>query len=249
MSRMTEADSKREQIENLFHRRPTGRRSSEPLPTLHFERQLWSGGHEVVAGVDEVGRGAWAGPLVAAAVALPRDGRERARLTRVLNRAGVDIRDSKQLTPSQRERARDIALEFGLNAAVAEVCVAELDDVGLAEANRAALARAAAALDPRPSFVLVDAFRLRDLACGHEAIAGGDACCTTIALASIIAKVHRDALMRRLHEDFPGYGFCDHKGYGTPRHAEAIAQHGVTAHHRRSFAPVARAIAGDDEPA
>lgn len=194
-----------------------------------------------MAGVDEVGRGAWAGPLVAAAVALPASPRERARLTRELRRLDTAIRDSKLLTAAQRERAYAALTALDVPAAVVTISPDEVDALGLGAANRAALCRAASAL--QPDHVLVDAFRLDDLPCGHDAIIHGDALCASIALASIVAKVTRDRIMIALHEEWPAYGFAEHKGYGVRAHAAAITRHGVTPHHRASFAPIARALA------
>jgi ribonuclease HII len=211
-------------------------------PTQRWERAAWSAGHAVVAGVDEAGRGAWAGPLVAAAVALPESGRARARLTREFNRLDVLVHDSKLLSPDQRDRAHAALCAVDIPRSVCVIDVRELDQLGLGVANREALRRAAAKLDPQ--HVLVDAFWLDELPCGQQAIVHGDALCVSIALASIVAKVTRDRIMTELHEHWPQYGFAEHKGYGTRAHAAALAQHGVTPQHRASFAPI-KALADD----
>lgn len=214
-------------------------------PGLEWERRAWQAGREVVAGVDEAGRGAWAGPLVAAAVAVPRDARQRARLTRAFNQAHTAARDSKLLSAGQRARVRAVLDALEVPHAVAEVPPGEIDALGLGPANRAAMVRAVAALDPAPDHVLVDAFRLPELGCPHDAIVHGDARCLSIALASIVAKLHRDALMAALAEAHPEYAFHAHKGYGTAAHLAAIERHGICAQHRRSFAPIARFQATD----
>jgi ribonuclease HII len=224
------------------HRPDVASQRSRP-PTLRWERAAWAAGHTVVAGVDEAGRGAWAGPLVAAAVALPESGRERARLTRELNRLDALVHDSKLLSADQRDRAHAALCTLDIPRSICVIDVSEIDQLGLGAANREALRRAAAGLNP--GHVLVDAFRLDDLPCGQQAIVHGDALCVSIALASIVAKVTRDRIMTELHTQLPQYGFAQHKGYGTRAHAAALAQHGVTPQHRSSFAPIARALADD----
>lgn len=223
-----------------MHRAATPRRTRQP--TLQWEKRAWSDGKLLVAGVDEVGRGAWAGPIVAAAVIVPHDPRERARMTRALNRAGAHVRDSKLLSPRQRQTALDVVNGLGVPVAVVELGPAEIDAMGLAVANRTVLREAVQRLSSQPDHVLVDAYRLDDLDCPHDSVIRGDSCCVSIALASIVAKLHRDAIMERLGYDYPEYGFGQHKGYGTELHQCAIADHGITVHHRRSFAPIAGLI-------
>ncbi|HUG16272.1 MAG TPA: ribonuclease HII [Thermomicrobiales bacterium] len=208
-------------------------------PSLRWEKDAWSGGKLLVAGVDEVGRGAWAGPIVAAAVALPADPAFRARLTRALRRAETPIRDSKQMSPQQRRRAVSAIQDIGMQFAVASIPASDIDVVGLGLANRQVLCDAVQALSPEPDHVLVDAFALPNLRCSHDAIVHGDSISFAIALASIVAKAHRDSLMIELCERFPVYGFSAHKGYGTAQHRAALLTHGPLEHHRRSFRPVA----------
>src|SRR5688500_6363713 len=154
-------------------------RSSEPqrprrgAPTLRWERQAWREGKRVVAGVDEAGRGAWAGPLVAAAVVLPHDSMARGRITRAINRAETAVRDSKQLSADQRQRVLDVLYALEIPHAVSVIDVDELDSIGLGAANRLALCRAVAALSLEPEHVLVDAFRLDALPCSHDPIIHG----------------------------------------------------------------------------
>ncbi|MDQ3549073.1 MAG: ribonuclease HII [Chloroflexota bacterium] len=210
---------------------------------MQWERRAWDEGKLLVAGVDEAGRGAWAGPLVAAAVILPCDPRERARITLAIKRAGTEIRDSKQLSASQRQRAIDVLYALGIPHAVTVIEVGELDAIGLGAANKAVLCRAVAALTPEPEHVLVDAFRLESLSCTHDPIIQGDNLSQTIALASIVAKLHRDALMAALDAEHSLHGFATHKGYGTAAHRAAIERHGITPQHRTSFAPIAEFLA------
>lgn len=220
---------------------PTSRRN-KAAPSLVWERRAWNAGKLLVAGVDEVGRGAWAGPLTAAAVLVPADPLARARLTRALNQSGVVARDSKQLSHQQRERVCDVLAALEVPCSTVDISSLDIDTLGLSVANRLAMCRAVATLEPLPQHALVDAFPLADLHCTQDAIVRGDATCVSIALASIVAKVHRDALMTELDVCHPGYGFASHKGYGTAEHAGAIARLGVTPVHRTSFAPIAAAL-------
>ena len=210
---------------------------------MRWEQQAWRDGKQIVAGVDEAGRGAWAGPLVAAAVVLPREPQARGRITRAINRAATAVRDSKQLSADQRGRVMDVLTALDVPYAVAVIPVDQLDAIGLGRANRLALRRAVDGLTPEPEHVLVDAFRLDDLRCSHLPIIHGDNLSQTIAMASIVAKLHRDALMAGLDAELPGYGFAAHKGYGTAFHRAAIERHGVTRQHRTSFAPIAELLA------
>ncbi|HMM41003.1 MAG TPA: ribonuclease HII [Thermomicrobiales bacterium] len=212
------------------------------MPNLVWERNAWRAGKLVVAGVDEVGRGAWAGPLVAAAVALPAEPTARARLTRTLNRAGALVRDSKQLSADQRRRVVDVIEQVGVPFAIAEIPVDVIDRIGVGRANKRGLRDAAAAIRPAADHVLVDAFEIPDLLCSCDAIVRGDCVSLSIALASIVAKTHRDRIMIELGEQWPEYGFALHKGYGTVLHQRALAAHGPTRHHRASFAPVRRLL-------
>lgn len=211
-------------------------------PTLRWEKLAWNAGKLTVAGVDEVGRGAWAGPLVAAALILPHNPRARARITRSINQAGTVVRDSKQLTADQRRRVFDVLQLAGVVHSIAVIDVDEIDTIGLGAANRLALCRAVRALTPEPEHVLVDAYRVDELPCTHEAIVHGDNLSQSIAMASIVAKLHRDALMAALDDEHPEHGFAAHKGYGTLAHRAALERHGITPQHRRSFAPIAQML-------
>lgn len=217
---------------------------SDQRPRTRWERSAWNAGKHNVAGADEVGRGAWAGPIVAAAVILPRDQTQRSRLTRSLRASEVPVRDSKLLTAEQRERAVEVLLDQGIEFNVAVLSPHEIDRIGLGRANRQVLCDAVHGMIPAPDHVLVDAFVLPNLVCSHDAIVRGDSISVAIALASIVAKTHRDSIMVELCARFPEYGFSVHKGYGTERHRSALLTHGVTPHHRRSFRPVAEVLAG-----
>ena len=221
--------------------RRASRVSTAAAPHIKLERAAWDAGYEVVAGVDEVGRGAWAGPLVAAALILPRDSSRRARLTRRLNQRGLTPRDSKLLRHDVRRRIVDELRCLEFQFAIVEIPPSEVDRAGVGVANERALCEAIRSLGC-VDYALVDAFRINGLECERKPVIGGDRVCMSIALASIVAKVHRDQLMCTLHEEWPGYGFDEHKGYGTRAHASALAQLGVSPHHRRSFRPVAERL-------
>ncbi|WP_419807022.1 ribonuclease HII [Terriglobus sp.] len=194
------------------------------------EEALRYRGFASIAGIDEVGRGALFGPVVAAAVILPR------RTTR-LQRLG--LRDSKQLSRAERERldreVRKAALAFGIG----EVNAAGIDRINIYQASRLAMRLAVDALTMAPDHLLIDALRI-DHACAQTKIIYGDSLSISIAAASVIAKVHRDAMMRELDIQFPQYGLASHKGYATPEHRAALQEHGPCELHRRSFAPVAK---------
>jgi ribonuclease HII len=201
-----------------------------------LETELWQAGYRLVAGADEVGRGAWAGPVVAAAVILPPD---PARLAPLLG----SVDDSKKLTPRMRERLFATIQACALAVGVGNASAAEIDALGIAPANRLALRRAVEALALRSDFLLLDFLTLPDLPLAQRGVPHGDACSLTIAAASIIAKVTRDAWMVEQDGLYPGYGFTRHKGYGTAAHQVALDQRGPCPLHRRSFAPVAAAVA------
>jgi len=210
------------------------RNKTYPLPDLTHESVLWAQGHLYVAGLDEVGRGPWAGPVVAAAIILPPDPAVAQRL------AGV--RDSKRVAPQERERLYALiqaeALAWGMGMADAE----EVDALGLIAATRCAMKRAIAALSLPPQALLIDALRLPEVPLPQCSIVHGDALSLSIAAASILAKVTRDRLMIQMDATYPGYGFAQHKGYGTRAHAQALALLGPCPIHRRSFSPVRRAL-------
>ncbi len=198
-----------------------------PEPDLSFEIALWKAGLPAIAGIDEAGRGALAGPVVAAAVILPME----EKLTEVLH----GVRDSKQLTADQRQRACQkilvVAVDWGVGLATSE----EIDQAGILPATRLAACRAVEALHNRPSHLLLDYLFLPEIGIPQTALIKGDCRSMSIAAASILAKTTRDALLCELELTYPGYGFAAHKGYGTRAHREAIRQRGTCPAHRFSF--------------
>jgi ribonuclease HII len=195
-----------------------------------YERALRRHGLDPIAGVDEAGRGACAGPLVAAAVVLPSGDR------------GIvpGLADSKLLTERARERCYDQVVRRALSWSVVVVGHEECDRLGMHVANVEALRRALARLDMRPAYVLTDGFPVDGLGVGGLAVWKGDRVAACIAAASVLAKVSRDRMMRELHQRYPEYDFETHKGYVTPSHAEALEKHGPCEVHRRRFVNVRR---------
>ncbi|MBI4498984.1 MAG: ribonuclease HII [Chloroflexi bacterium] len=203
------------------------------VPTLDHEQALWQAGYRSVAGVDEAGRGPLAGPVVAAAVALPVN----ASLPWL-----AQVRDSKQLTPRQRavlaERIQAEALAVGVGILESEA----IDAVGIRVASLQAMGLALARLRPAPDFALVDGRDRLDLELPHTPVVRGDARCVSVAAASIVAKVTRDRIMEDLDGRYPDWGFARHKGYPTAEHLALLATRGPTPVHRRSFLPVREAL-------
>jgi len=193
------------------------------------EQALRYHGYRTIAGVDEVGRGALFGPVVAAAVILPEK-------VGVLARMGLT--DSKQLDRAQREKLDRKVRSMALAFAIAEVDAETIDRINIYQASRLAMLLAVQQLAVAPDHLILDAM-LIDHPCAQTKLYYGDALCLSIAAASVVAKVYRDALMREHHLLYPQYGLDQHKGYATPVHRRALAEHGPCALHRRSFAPVA----------
>ena len=199
------------------------------LPNLRIEQELWKQGYRYVAGVDEVGRGAWAGPVVAAAVIFPPE-----------VKIPQGLRDSKLLTPKRREELNEKIKEIALGFAVGECGSPIIEKKGIAIATQMAMRRALKKLSPEPDFSLIDYFTLKYIKKStQKAVKKGDLHCASIAAASIVAKVYRDNLLRELDDDkeFEVYQFGKHKGYGTKFHQEAIRRYGVSSVHRASFVP------------
>lgn len=180
----------------------------------------------LIAGLDEAGRGPLAGPVVAAAVILDE------------RRIPDGLDDSKKLTAARRERLAEAIRDSALAWAIGLCEVEEIDRINVLQASLLAMRRAFDGLEPRPERALVDGNRLPELPCPAEAVVGGDGRVPCISAASILAKVHRDELMRTLHRQWPEYGFDRHMGYGTRSHLDALARHGPCPAHRRSFGPV-----------
>jgi ribonuclease HII len=193
---------------------------------LGYEAGFWSRGFSRVAGVDEAGRGPLAGPVVAAAVVLPP------------GMAVEGARDSKTLSPARRQALAAEILDRAAAVGLGAASVSEIDRFNILVSTRLAMARALARLPLPPEHVVVDGRPVKDLPWDHEAIVGGDARVHSIACASIVAKVVRDRLMKRLALRYPGYGWETNMGYGTAEHRRALSEMGPTPHHRRTFGPV-----------
>jgi ribonuclease HII len=202
------------------------------MPGFSHELRVLARVSGLVAGVDEAGRGPLAGPVVAAAVIF-----EQKRIPR-----GLD--DSKKLSADAREKLFEKIMARAVAVGVGEASVDEIDLVNIRQATHLAMARAVRALIPAPVFALVDGNDAPPLPCPCDTIIGGDGISASIAAASIIAKVTRDRVMRALHEQHPVYAWDRNKGYGTEDHLHALAVHGCTPHHRRSFAPIHNILYG-----
>lgn len=200
-------------------------------PDLSRERELARPGCLRVAGVDEAGRGAWAGPVAAGAVILPLD-------DKALARALAAVRDSKLLTPRQREALEPLIQERALAWGVGLASHAEIDGLGILPATRLAMQRALEALALPPEALIIDAVKLPAVPMPQRVMFHADTLCLSVAAASILAKVARDRLMTGLEAAYPGYAFARHKGYGTAAHREALARLGPSAIHRLSFQPI-----------
>lgn len=204
------------------------------LPDFKFERRLWEKGYRFVAGADEVGRGSFAGPVVAATVILDQN-------TATLPGQGIIVNDSKKLSSKQREKAGSWIKESVLDWGIGQASVSEINRLGLSRATQRAFRRAVAACSLEINYLLVDAFfipYLKGLNKNRQKpIKKGDSLSFSIAAASILAKVRRDKILSQLgkKQPFKKYGWERNKGYGTKEHREAILKHGITSHHRRKF--------------
>ncbi|MEX1050268.1 MAG: ribonuclease HII [Gemmatimonadales bacterium] len=198
-------------------------------PTLVRERALWAAGRRWVAGLDEVGRGPLAGPVVAAVVILPQDAP-----------AIEGLNDSKVMTATVRDTVAVSIQAIAVAWAVGAASVHEIDRLNIRRATALAMRRALARLRMTPDYVLVDGQDVPELGTAHESMVDGDARSGTIAAASVLAKVVRDRLMARLARRYPAYGWAANKGYGTPEHLAAIHREGPCAHHRTTFEPVSQ---------
>lgn len=208
------------------------------VPDLRCERTAWLKGHKVVVGVDEVGRGAWAGPVVAAAVQLPSTAICFGEPISDIHSVQLPkyLRDSKKLTPFQRQALshdiKTIAIHTGIGVSIVE----EINDLGISLANFLAMKRAWEQIETKVDFILIDGFKHPDLSDSQQlSIIKGDSLVASIAAASIMAKVYRDQLMIELGEKYPQYGFEHHKGYGTAMHQAAIQKYGLLPVHRSGF--------------
>lgn len=205
-------------------------------PDLSYELPLWRAGLSALAGLDEAGRGAWAGPVSAAAVILPPD----PGLPAWLN----GVRDSKQMTAKQRAAWAIQIKKTALAWAVGFATQAEIDEIGIVAATRLAMQRALEQLALTPEHLLIDAVRLPAVTLPQTVLIKGDVRSLSIAASSVLAKTARDALLVAWDEEYPVYGFARHKGYGTALHQSALQKQGPCPLHRRSFAPIRELLKG-----
>lgn len=195
------------------------------IPTLDIEQSLWKSGYSLVCGLDEVGRGSFAGPVCVGAVIFPKN-------CELLD----GVMDSKMLKPKQREKLDGQIKECVRAWAISEISVSVINKVGIGKATQMAFRKAIKLLSSRPDFVLIDAFYISHFNRKNQRpVEDGDTICASISAGSIIAKVYRDKLMEKLHKKYPKYGFSKHKGYGTKLHQEAIKKYGLSRIHRKSF--------------
>ena len=200
---------------------------------LSYEQELYNKGIRYIAGVDEVGRGPLVGPVVTAAVILP------------VGYFNGLINDSKKLSEKRRNELYEIIMRDALSVSIGMMDNKVIDDVNIYEATKLAMYQAINNLEIKPEYVLIDAMKLSDLEMPSESIIKGDSKSETIAAASIIAKVTRDRLMLQYDEQYPEYGFAQHKGYGTAEHIAALRKYGPCSIHRKSFEPVTSMIKGE----
>ena len=197
-----------------------------------IEEKLIRAGISTIAGVDEAGRGACAGPLVVAATIL-KD---------LKSPTLTEVRDSKELTAQKREELFDLVISESISYAIIEISPTEIDAIGLHKSNLEGMRRAIHALKTEPQYILTDGYRIDGLSAPSLAVWKGDQVAITISAASILAKVHRDRIMDKLDEQYPGYGFATHKGYVTRSHEKSLSELGVSEVHRRSYANIAALI-------
>ncbi len=209
---------------------------SIPWPDTRLESALFRHGIKYIAGLDEAGRGAWAGPVVAAAVVLPSPG---SRLKRRLH----GLHDSKLLTSKQREHWEQELRQIAVSLSIGMSSVQEIDEIGILPATRLAMRRAVHGLAIRAQHLLIDYILIGDVGINQTALPRGDSRALSIAAASVLAKVARDRKMVELDREYPGFGFARHKGYGTRQHQAALLELGPSPIHRRSFKPTRLALA------
>lgn len=193
------------------------------IDRLQIEKQLWSEGYRSIMGMDEVGRGCLCGPVVAAGV--------------ILNEGTYieGLRDSKKLTLKQRLAYEPIIKKHAAFWTVQECSPAVIDDMNILQASLHAMDLCSRAASPQPDFLLIDGNKYLDTLCPHKCVVGGDDLSMSIAAASVLAKVHRDRYMKKLHRQFPHYGWDTNVGYATKKHFAGLKEFGITKHHRRSF--------------
>ncbi|MDQ3930222.1 MAG: ribonuclease HII [Chloroflexota bacterium] len=219
--------------------------TKQPIPNWNNELELHAKGYRLIAGVDEAGRGAWAGPLVAGAVIFRHpDEVTSSGTAEDLLEALSYLKDSKLLSALIREKLLPAIESLALATGVGIVSPGLVDVIGVGPANRLAMSRAVRDLGVWPDFLLLDAFRVPAMPIPQRPIIKGDATCMSIAAASIVAKVARDHIMCAHDAAYPGYSFAQHKGYGTRMHVNALSMLGVSPLHRRSYAPIKAIMLG-----
>ena len=207
-------------------------------PNFEHELQLQDSGHDWIAGIDEAGRGPWAGPVTAGAVILPLDEK--------CIQALEGVRDSKQLSAKKREYLYEVIQEVAIAWQVAHVLPTEIDQMGILPATRTAMRTAVEQLSPAADALVIDAVKFPEWEIAQVSLIKGDQRSLSIAAASILAKVSRDRLMREMELSYPGYGFGQHNGYGTKKHREALSVLGPCEIHRKSYRPI-RILLNPDE--
>lgn len=210
--------------------------ANKPLPAQQFCQENQLQVYQLIAGVDEVGRGPLVGAVVAAAVILPAD------------HGIIGLKDSKKIPEKKREELALQIKERAIAWALGRAEPSEIDEINILQASLLAMQRAVEALAVQPDYALIDGNKLPKLLCPCSAVVKGDNRVEEIAAASIVAKVTRDEEMLRLDRYYPHYGFAQHKGYPTAHHMEMIKQHGVISEHRKSFGPVRKVIEAEEQP-
>lgn len=208
------------------------------FPSLEYEHAFWRDGFSRVAGLDEAGRGALAGPVVAAAVILPRIKNTQQWTRHELFQTIARANDSKQLNERARENLFQPICEIAVAYAIGSASQIEIDELNILRASHLAMRRALENLSPPPNALLLDALVLEHVTIPQQGIIHGDALALSISAASILAKVTRDRMMRELDAQFPHYHFAHNKGYGTPEHLRALREFGASPIHRKTYAPV-----------
>lgn len=219
----------------ILHNQGVSPIQSLARPSFKEERMLKAQGYGLIAGIDEVGRGALMGPVMAAAVIMP---------DKIKGKWKDKVRDSKQLSPGAREWLFDYIREAAIALGIGSTPNKIIDEIGIAPATRLAMKEAVGQMNPPPQYLLIDYFKLPGVDIPQKGVIDGDSLCFSIACASIIAKVTRDRIVTEMDKEYPGYGFAGHKGYGTAEHIECLRRKGPCALHRRSFQPVKELIEG-----
>jgi ribonuclease HII len=205
------------------------RNNRNQIPNINEEKLYQKQGYKLIAGIDEVGRGCLAGPVVAAAVIMPSEGRMSWYR---------QVRDSKLLTSEQREKLSPLIHEAAISIGTGAIYPDIIDSQGMTKAVHLAMTMATGNLSPKPDFALIDYMTIPDFFLPHKGVENGDTVCFSIACASVVAKVFRDHLMIEIDRRFPGYGFAQNKGYGTESHINCLHKLGPSPMHRQSFQPV-----------